>query len=146
MLFKKGIVKLNRSSYIMVTITLLLSLWALADVVSTYIKSGVVNPAYLVFVSIGLLGAVVSYFNVNYGKWLVFTFYCLQVVFIYGEHMRFVFHPGIVLSINLLDGSVEKMMPKPRGFGINVLGIFLLVLSVIFVRKNDENKDPECQI
>jgi|GEM_PF-5950534 hypothetical protein len=55
-------------------------------------------------------------------------FYSLQVVFIYGENFVFKLDPGFAIPLNMLEGSIQDVA-NPRGLGINLFAILLLVLS-----------------
>jgi hypothetical protein len=121
-------------------VTLILSLNACTkNYFSFYLNFGRIDPYYLAFSVLGLSGSLLALFRVSAGKWMIYLFYSLQVLFIYGDGWRLVLLSGLEFSIKILNGYIDTAFQSPQGFGINLLAITLLILTLIFVGRGAEN-------
>jgi hypothetical protein len=131
---------LKHASTAIVLFTLLLSINAVANnYFSFYSKIGRIDPIYLAFSIIGLVGSIWAVITPKKGKWLMVLFYAPQVIFIYGESWRFVLHPGLEFSVKILNGSINTAFQNPVGFGVNFLAIAMIFLTIAFVGANRNN-------
>lgn len=109
---------------------------ALANCYGMLQTNGIIDPYYLIFAIIGLIGSVLGTFGKIYSRWFLYIFYGLQLFFIYGETFRFVMSPGLAFPIKMLSGTPQEAFANPTGFGINLLAIIMLILCFLLLRSS----------
>lgn len=130
-----------KKSYIVIIISFVLSGLALANSYGIYQAHGKFDVFYLLFGIIGLTGSILGILGKVYSRWLLFIFYGLQLIFVYGETFRFVMNPGLAFPFKILSGSVEEAFANPKGFAINILAIIMLILCFVLLRPTQKEKE-----
>ena len=127
-------------SYIAGTISLLLALLAAFTTFSLIKNLGFLSFPHLFLAILGLIGSLMVLFGRVSGKWVLVVFYLVQTIEIFAGDFRFSVNVGIGFPIRSFYGTIEEAMRSPHGWGINLLAVAMLILTLMISKKETQNK------
>ncbi|MBY5947745.1 hypothetical protein [Photobacterium rosenbergii] len=115
----------------------LLSLLAFINCLTFIDDANLWNMSYFLFTLLGISGTALSIVKLKYGRWLLISFYCIQLVQIKGELTSFNFTPGFAMPIGFVIGTSNVPVNEHVGVGINIVAVVLLVMCIKWLKIRD---------
>lgn len=113
--------------YLIGLVTFILSGWELY----ASILNGQSSLLHFLFLTVGIVGAIFCFLGKfpQITKWLMITFYLVQLVFIYSESFSLKFVASFAFPIHYFqrnEAGLQQTFNNPTGLGLNLFALVML--------------------